>query len=64
MSSYWTLSPSFGLSSNAMNISSLGYSSGYLVDNEAGVREVFYLSSNTKFTGSGKSNDPFYAYVD
>jgi len=47
-----------------MYVSSWGDMYTYDVNNfQFGVRESFYLAPETKFSGSGKSNDKFIAYL-
>jgi len=62
-SHYWTISPSSKYSTYALYVAATGYVAFFVIDFEAGVRESLYLAPETKFSGSGKSNDKFYAFL-
>jgi len=57
-----TISPAATYSYDIMLITKMGIGN-YVVTGEGVVRESYYLAPETKFTGSGKSNDPFYAFL-
>jgi len=63
-STYWTISPSSYYSDDAMRVDAAGcvYGSYSVSNGRFGARESLYLAPETKFSGSGKSNDKFYAF--
>jgi len=47
-----------------MYVDDAGYvDSSHVGHSLLGARESFYLAPETKFSGSGKSNDKFYAFL-
>ena len=58
---YWTMSPYYfvGSAARVFRVNSSGYLNGNSVNGTYGVRPVINLKADTKFEGSGKSDDPF-----